>query len=76
MTPPQWRTWRALGVSYPVSGVLNANIAAQGTQLTPAGRGSISLARTNIAGQPVQALNVNFQGTGQAVNAALQIRTP
>ncbi len=65
---------RAANLSTPVSGTLNANITAHGTQLNPVGQGDISLRNANISGQPIRMANVRFQGTGDAVQTNLQVR--
>jgi translocation and assembly module TamB len=62
---------RAADVTTPVSGTLNANIAAHGTQLNPIGQGDINLKNAVISGEPIQTADVRFQGTGDAVHANL-----
>jgi len=64
----------AVGRSLPVTGTLNANIAAYGTQLNPVGQGEISLRNATVFDEPVQMANVRFQGTGNAVRANLTTR--
>ena len=65
---------RAANVSTPVSGTLNANVAAHGTQLNPIGQGNVTLRNAVISGEPVQSAQVRFQGTGDEVHANLQVR--
>ncbi len=65
---------RAANLTTPVSGTLNANIAAHGTQLNPIGQGNINLKNAVISGEPIQAADVRFQGTGDAVHANLLTR--
>ncbi len=67
---------KAGGVQMPVSGTLNANIATHGTELNPIGQGTIIMTKANISGQPVQALKVSFQGTGDALHANLTLQLP
>ncbi len=66
---------RAADVTTPVSGTLNADINVHGSEQNPIGRGNIALTNANIDGQPIQALNVDFQGTGDVVNSNLLVRT-
>ncbi len=65
---------RAANLSTPVSGTLNANIAAHGSQLNPIGQGDVTLRNANISGEPVQLAQVRFQGTGDAVHSNLLVR--
>ena len=67
---------RLAGSSAPVSGTLAANVSLTGSQANPSGRGSLSLTQAKVASEPVQALNLQFQGTGQQVNAKLNVRIP
>ena len=67
--------WRTLPTSTtPVTGTLNANIAAHGTQLNPIGQGEVNLRNANVSGEPIQLANVRFQGTGDEVHANLLIQ--
>lgn len=65
---------RAANLSTPVSGTLNANVAAHGSELNPIGQGDLTLRNANISGQPVQLAQVRFQGTGDAVHSNLLVR--
>jgi len=65
---------QAADLSTPISGTLNANIAAHGTQLNPIGQGDVTLRKANISGEPVQLAQVRFQGTGDAVHSHLLVR--
>ena len=60
----------------PVAGTLSADIVASGTQLAPTGHGTISLTAARVAGEPVRAVDLQFQGTGQQVNANLKVDLP
>ncbi len=62
---------RAANLTTSVSGTLNANVTAHGTQLYPIGHGDINLKNAVISGEPVQTADVRFQGTGDAVHANL-----
>ncbi len=67
---------RAAGVQTPLTGTLNAKIAAHGSELNPAGEGTIRLTNANLSGQPVQTLTANFQGTGEMLHANLAVQLP
>ena len=59
-----------------MDGTVSADIVASGTQLAPTGHGTISLASARISGEPVRAVDVNFQGTEKQINANLKIDLP
>jgi translocation and assembly module TamB len=65
---------RAANVTTPVTGTLNANIAAHGTQLNPIGQGEINLRNANVSGEPIKTAQVKFNGTGDAVHANLLVQ--
>ena len=67
---------KAAGSTTPVAGTLSADIVASGTQLAPTGHGTISLTSARIAGEPIRAVDLQFQGTGNQVNANLKIDLP
>ena len=64
------------GSQTPVTGTLSTNIAVSGTELNPIGRGSVSLTNAKISSEPVQSLNLNFQGTGNEVHSNLTAQIP
>jgi len=65
---------RAVGSTIPLTGTLNANIAAHGTQLNPAGQGEMNLRNATAFDEPIQMADVRFQGTGDALHANLAAR--
>jgi translocation and assembly module TamB len=67
---------QAAGVQLPFTGILNAEVVVKGSQASPIGNGKLSLTRAKAAGEPIQSLNAQFEGTGEAVNAAFQLRAP
>jgi translocation and assembly module TamB len=67
---------KAAGLQTPISGTLSANLNVNGSQLNPVGQGKISLTQAKIASEPVQTLNLNFQGTGDEVHANLVLQLP
>jgi translocation and assembly module TamB len=67
---------RAAGSTAAVTGTFSGDITASGTQLAPSGHGEIKLAAANIAGEPIQAINLQFQGTGTQLDANLEADLP
>lgn len=67
---------KAVGSTAPVSGTFSADIVASGTQEAPIGHGAISLSPARIAGEPVRAVDLKFQGTGKQVTGNLKIDLP
>jgi len=64
---------KASGSATSVGGTLSADIVANGTQLAPTGHGKIGLTSARIAGEPIRAVDLQFYGTGNQVNANLKI---
>jgi translocation and assembly module TamB len=62
------------GSQMPVAGTLTADVSINGTELNPAGHGSLSLTHGKIGSEPVQSLKANFQGTGNDVHANLAVQ--
>ena len=63
-------------LQYPVSGHLSANIFFQGSQLHPAGHGSIQIAKASVYDQPVQNLNIQFQTANESISSTLNVSLP
>lgn len=61
----------AANLTTPVSGTLNGDLAAHGTERSPVGQGQFNLRNASISGQPVPLAQVRFQGTGESVHADL-----
>jgi len=61
---------------YPVAGTLSLNVSIHGTQENPVGKGRITLANAKVSIEPIQNINLNFQGDGRALNANLVIHMP
>jgi translocation and assembly module TamB len=66
----------AAGVRAPLAGILNADVAVKGSEASPIGSGKLSLTRATVAGEPIQSLNAQFEGTGEALNASIVLRAP
>jgi translocation and assembly module TamB len=67
---------RLAGKAYPVTGTLAVNVAVHGTQLNPVGQGNIVLANAKVSTEPVQTLEIRFQGNGEAVNTNMFVKLP
>jgi len=64
------------GQHYPVSGTLSAQMQFSGTQLKPAGHGSIQIVRASAYQQPIQDLNLQFQAQEETIHSALNVQLP
>ena len=64
------------GQQVPISGTLAANVSMHGSQLNPAGQGTITLTSARVYNEPVDSLNVNLQGTGDELRTKLDVRAP
>jgi translocation and assembly module TamB len=67
---------RLANLQYPITGVLTADISLHGSQLSPAGQGSIQLTQARAWDQPIQSIALQFQGSGNAVHSTLALQTP
>ena len=67
---------RTLGSTTAAAGTLSADVTASGTQQNLNGHGRISLTSAHIAGETIQAADLQFQGTGRQVDAKLTIDSP
>jgi translocation and assembly module TamB len=65
-----------VGVQSPVTGTLAANVSFHGSQLNPIGRGTVTLTQGTVADEPIQSVNLDFQGTGDELRARLGLRMP
>jgi translocation and assembly module TamB len=64
------------GQQIPVTGTLNAAMTMHGTELNPAGNGSITLANLKAYDQPVRSAKLDFAGTGDEVHGDLVVELP
>jgi translocation and assembly module TamB len=62
-------------LNYPVSGNFSADVSVHGSQLKPAGTGSLRLAQARVYGQPLQQFSIQFQGNGNSINSRLNVVT-
>jgi translocation and assembly module TamB len=67
---------RLANKTYPVSGTLAMNLSVRGSQLNPVGQGTLTVANARVSGEPIQNLNLKFQGNGNQVNAHLTLQMP
>lgn len=67
---------RLAGKTYPVAGTLSVQVSLRGSQLNPEGSGDINLVNAKVGQEPVQSVNLRFQGNGSAIDANLNIRLP
>ena len=67
---------KAAGSNAPISGTLNANVTASGSQLSPLGHGTIRLSDARLGSEPVRSVDVRFQGKGDQINADLRVDLP
>jgi translocation and assembly module TamB len=64
------------GQEVPVTGTLTANVKVHGTELSPVGRGKVSLTHITAYEQPVTSVTLNFAGTGDEVHGDLGVQLP
>jgi translocation and assembly module TamB len=67
---------KAANSSYPVEGLVSASLSLHGSELNPIGGGEIKLSQAKVQAETIQALDVKFEGTGDTVHAALNLRLP
>ncbi len=67
---------RLAGQTYPVAGTLALNVSVRGSQLNPIGHGDVTITGAKVSGEPIQYLNLKFQGTGKTLNTNLSVRMP
>ncbi len=63
-------------VQYPISGNLSADVSFRGSQLHPAGHGSIEVVKGNAYNQPIQNLVIQFQGANDTINSQINLALP
>jgi translocation and assembly module TamB len=67
---------RLANKTYPVSGTLALNVSVHGSQLNPIGQGTITVTKAKVSTEPIQNLNVKFEGDGNTVKANLTVQMP
>ena len=64
------------GSQVPIAGILSTNVSVRGTESAPVGQGNLSLTKARISAEPVQSVNLKFQGTGNELHADLNVQLP
>jgi translocation and assembly module TamB len=64
------------GQQIPVVGTLNTHVSLHGTELNPVGNGNLALTKVTAYDEPVNSVNVDFNGTGDEAHANLNIQLP
>jgi translocation and assembly module TamB len=67
---------RLLNKTYPVSGTLALNVSVHGSQLNPVGQGTLTVTKAKVSTEPIQNLNVKFEGDGNTIKANLTVQMP
>jgi len=67
---------RLLNKTYPVSGTLALNVSVHGSQLNPVGQGTVTVTKAKVSTEPIQNLNMKFEGDGNTVKANLTVQMP
>jgi len=63
-------------LDYPLSGNLSVDLSMHGSQLNPAGKGSLRLTKANVYGQSLQQLSVQSEGNGDKLTSSLEMNMP
>lgn len=64
------------GKQVPVTGTLNTHVSLHGTELNPQGNGDLTITKMEAYNQPVNSLQVTFNGTGDNAHANLAVSLP
>jgi translocation and assembly module TamB len=67
---------RLANKTYPVSGTLALNVSIHGSQLNPVGQGTLTVTKAKVSTEPIQNLNVKFEGDGNTVKANMTVQMP
>ncbi|MGH9562302.1 MAG: hypothetical protein ACRD3S_12690, partial [Terracidiphilus sp.] len=67
---------RVAKLHYPVSGVLSANVALQGTEGNPSGHGSLQIVKASAWDETINSLAVDFQESGSKLQSTVELRMP
>ena len=63
-------------LDYPISGNLSVDVSMHGSQLNPAGKGSVRLVKANVYGQSFRQLSIQSEGNGDALASSLEMSLP
>ena len=64
------------GHQIPVTGTLNTHVSLHGTELNPIGNGTLALTKVTIYDEPLNSVNIDFNGTGDEAHANLNVQLP
>lgn len=64
------------GQDLPVTGTLNTQVALHGSEDNPVGNGTLSLTRATAYNEPIDSVQIQFDGTGDQARANLSLRLP
>jgi translocation and assembly module TamB len=67
---------RLTGQQIPVTGTLNTHVSLHGTELNPVGNGNLALTKVTAYDEPVNSVNIDFNGTGDEAHANLSLQLP
>ncbi len=62
--------------NYPIDGALTASISVHGSEQNPVGSGSLRLVHGSAWSEPIDSLNVDFKGDGNAIRSNAQLQVP
>jgi len=60
-------------VEYPIAGTLSADIAFHGSELHPAGHGSVQVTKGAAYDEPIQSLVAHFQGADDTIHSQVEL---
>jgi translocation and assembly module TamB len=66
---------RVANRNYPISGNLSIDVSVHGSQLNPAGNGSIRVFQGKAYNQPMRQLSLQFNGNGNEIHTSLNVGT-
>ncbi|HEY1984933.1 MAG TPA: translocation/assembly module TamB domain-containing protein [Terracidiphilus sp.] len=64
------------GQQIPVTGTLTTHVTLHGTELNPIGSGNVALTKVTAYQEPLNAVNIDFDGTGDEAHANLSVQLP
>ncbi|HXY03989.1 MAG TPA: translocation/assembly module TamB domain-containing protein [Terriglobales bacterium] len=67
---------RLANVEYPVTGTLSADIAFHGSELRPAGHGSVQVMKGTAYDEPIRSLAAQFQGSDDKIQSRVDLTLP
>jgi translocation and assembly module TamB len=64
------------GQQIPMTGTLNTHLTLHGSELNPIGNGNLALTKLIAYDEPINTVNVDFNGTGDEAHANLSVQLP